>query len=148
MVVFAIFYASLTFADCDFIVSNYASEAVNVKVGFYGGKSALFTVKAASQNNVKIKSDLTCDSKTDAGLGVAYIDLIDRKSSGGWVYAPEAKMFRAHGVAISNNDGVKGLGPNGSSLILSHNYVPKSDAFEVRIERSDRNISRQVSSMN
>lgn len=136
------------FADCEFIVNNYGSTDINVEAGFYSGKSNKFTVRVAGQNSVKIKSDYSCDSKSNAGFGVVYINLIGGKSKGGWIYSPEANMFRGVGVSIGNNEGVKGLAPNGSNLILYNNYTPKSNIFEVKVEKADRNISRQFGSMN
>lgn len=132
-------------ADCEFIVSNYSDQSINLEAGFLGSKSTKFMVRNSSQNSVLIKNDATCDGELSHG---AYINLVGEKSKGGWVYVSNAKMYRAVGRAIGSDSGVEGLSPNGTRLILYNNYAPKSNTFEVRVGKADRNISRQFGSMN
>ena len=139
-------------ANCNFIINNYSDTPLNVTVGFYhdknktdGGKTE--TIPGTGAKNIQIKSDLQCNSKLDAGIGMTYINLVGKKSEGGWVYSPDSEMIRAMGKSFSDTRGVVGIAPDGTKLILFHKYHPADDKFEVAIEKASRNISLQIASM-
>lgn len=142
------FTAVSVFADCTFNITNYSDTPVVFQAGFYKGESATETVGVASSKNIKIKNALSCNAMSAVGFGVTYINLITKKSEGGWVYVPAAKMIRGIGISTGSQDMVLGIAPNGEKLVLFNNTSPNSDSFDVRIEKAGRNISRQTSSMN
>jgi hypothetical protein len=135
-------------ADCTFNITNYSDVAVTVQAGYYGGGSDTATVPIASAKDIKIKNALNCNALSSIGFGVTYVNLVGKQSTGGWVYAPAAKMIRAIGPSAGSKDMVVGTAPNGEKLVLFNNTSPNSDSFDVRIEKANRNISRQFGSMN
>ncbi len=146
-ILFSINYYS--YADCAFEVTNYSSEIIKVKVGFWGHefKSTEFEIPNTGSRVVKLKSHYDCLSHAGSGLGVAYINLIGGKSQGGWVYSPDSSTIKAIGQSVPMSFGSYGLSPNGHGLVLKNNYKPQSEKFAVVIKDSDRNLSK-IGSMN
>jgi hypothetical protein len=134
-------------ADCNFIINNYSDTPLTTTIGFYTGDSKTVSVPGSGSREIQIKSDLQCNSASVAGLGQTYINLEGGKSKGNWVYSPESKMIRAVGMSFSDSRGVVGIAPDGTKLILFNKYNPSDDKFEVAIEKANRNISLQLSSM-
>ncbi|MFN7094481.1 MAG: hypothetical protein ACK4M7_03870 [Burkholderiales bacterium] len=139
-----------TYADCTFQVTNYSQVAINIEAGFFTQpkKKIYFTIPAAQTKHATIKSAIKCDELTLTGLGVSYISLVSQKSSGGWVYSPSSAMIRAVGYSTMGSRGVIGLAPNGAQLFLYNNYKPKPATFAVVVENAQRNVSRQLGSIN
>jgi hypothetical protein len=146
IIIFMLFMVH-SWADCTFIVTNYSDTPVMVQAGFYAGESTTFTVDVASANTARIKNKLSCDGVSPAGLGITYVTLVGKQSSGGWVYAGQPKMIRAVGASHGNQNFVFGRSPSGTKLALFNNTRPKVETFEVRIEKANRNISQQFGSM-
>jgi hypothetical protein len=140
--------SSAVLANCNFIVNNYSDATVNIEAGFYNGKTSKAKVAAAASTVIPIKADLDCKSVSAAGFGITFINLIDGKSQGGWLYQPDGNLIRATGKSYTNSDGVVGQAPGGEKIVLMNNPKPQDEKFEVSIEKASRNISRQVSSMN
>ncbi len=147
LVLLSFFYAIAAQADCTFNITNYSDVPIKVKAGFYNGPEADGEVNIASSRVIKIKNALSCNSMSNVGFGVTYINLVGGKSVGGWVYDPSVKMIRAIGLSRISKDMVSGVAPSGVKLTLFNNARPSSDSFDVRIEKANRNISLQMGSM-
>jgi hypothetical protein len=144
----SLFYAIQAQADCTFNITNYSDTPIMVKAGFYNGPEADGAVNIASSRIIKIKNILSCNSTSNIGFGVTYVNLVGGKSEGGWVYTPSTKMIRAIGQSRISKDMVSGTAPNGEKLVLFNNARPGSNSFDVSVEKAGRNISRQLGSMN
>lgn len=136
-------------ADCMFHIVNNSSWTIYAEAGFYSQptKSVLLMIPTARSKYVSIKSDLSCLSSNSAGMGAAYINLVNGQSVGGWVYSPSTSMIRASGASNNSSDGVVGLTTTGNKLFLRNNYKPDPNLFEVTVQSAQRNISRQLGSM-
>lgn len=148
IILFVVCWNICAWADCTFNITNYSDTPVVVAAGFYGGESAVISVEAVSNKSIKIKNNLHCNGTSNIGFGVTYVNLVTKLSEGGWVYAPSVNMIRGVGVATGSQDRVVGKAPNGEKLTLFNNASPNADSFDVRIEKANRNISRQLGSMN
>lgn len=143
-----ILFCGISYADCDFFVINNSSQPISVEAGYFGeNNKVIFTIDQATSKNVIIKSDLKCDYVTRSGLGMTYINLIDGKSTGGWVYDPLAGIIRANGIGSKDANGRIGIAKNGIYLFLLNTINPASGHFVVQIKNPSRNISRQLGSM-
>jgi hypothetical protein len=142
------FFTTLVRADCTFNITNYSDTIIAVKAGFYKQESSVVTIDIASSKIFKVKSVFKCNTISPLGFGMTYIDLITQKSQGGWRYDPVANMIRGVGYSNGSQDMVFATAPNGENLVLFNNNSPNADSFDVRIEKAQRNISRQIGSIN
>lgn len=139
-----------SYADCNFLLSNYSSETLIAKAGFYHSESSeTFTIQPAQTRGVLVKSPLSCNSSSPSGLGVTYINLIQGKSNGGWVYILSDKnIIRATGQLSDNQNKTFATSPNGTTIILNSNPNPSADKFSVVVEKAIYSVSKQKSSLN
>ena len=140
-------FIGVAYADCEFIVTNNSSSRVVVEVGFFNKNKESFVIEPARSDAREIKGDYSCTDITQSGLGVSYVNLISGKSSGGWVYDTVNKVIRANGASTASAIGRVGMSPNGTLLWLPNNAKPVNDVFNVEIKNIERNVSRQLGSM-
>ncbi len=135
--------STLTFADCEFIITNYSSVKLNATIGFYNGESQTLNIPAKGVNNLLLRSDLTCTATTNYGGGVSFIRLGKNiNTDGGWVYVPNNEMYRALGNIRKGNTGAFIQSTNKKIILLNNTHKPDADKFSVSIE--DAGINQTV----
>ncbi len=129
------------YADCTFLVNNNSSSKVSVEAGITtkGAIPIKFAILPNSSIKKTLKSNYNCTSYSLAGLGLAYINLINDQSSGSWRYIPQNKQIKAVGFSDYANNHVIGLSENGQKLILFNNDAPTDNLFEVMINSANNN---------
>ncbi len=135
------------YADCNFVVTNNSATPVTVEAGFFNNSKITFSVPEATVMVKLIKSNYNCTEVTQSSLGITFVNLVGNKSSGGWVYDPASKMIRANGYKAASSSGRIGNAPNGLQIFLANNTRPQKDDFRVEIKNIERNVSRQLGSM-
>ena len=136
------------YADCIFRVNNNSRQTLVVRSGLFHQNYLDWKIAPSTSNSVVLKGNWSCFTQDEAGLGLAYINLITDKSTGGWVYDPTTNVIRAWGNAEGSVTGNIGKSPNGTLLLLNHNVTPNRSLFVVQVNNASRNISRQFGSSN
>jgi hypothetical protein len=142
-----------SYADCTFYVVNNSNIDIFVQAGFYQSKTkpVTFKIDNASNYTKAIKGSETCTSVDAAGLGLAYINLVNPRNSktnyaaGSWIYKPSSKMFYAVGQSLSSTEGSLGFASDGTQLILLNNYKPDEKTFAVAVKQASRNTTKPAS---
>ena len=140
------FLVHLSFADCLFRVANYSNYPVKIHAGFYGGESKDLTISNQVSGTVSVSSAYDCYSASQSGTGVVFINLISKKSKGGWRYDPGSGMIRALGKSVKNAASVIGVEPDGHEVALMNNYTPESSVFGVILKPAQFGTSKVGSS--
>lgn len=137
---------NISYADCVFTVVNDSPVQISVEAGYYNNKTKVgFIIQPSQSVDGLVKSDFKCNEINQAGMGLTYVNLVNGKSLGGWVFDPNLAQIRAVGVS-GTQSGAIGHSANGTAVYLANTKNPAADRFIVTV-KSVQSTARQGASM-
>lgn len=130
---------SSTYADCDFIITNYTNYPLTAKVGIFASLDknieSTVRIKPNSSTATRVKSDYNCTDSNSLGMGLSYLRFPNDPNGAGVNYSPEKGAINLMGKATGEKSGRPLVTDNGMPVWLSvaTSRAVNNKTFEVEI---------------